>query len=310
MKNLTSNISDILKKYKDRVDFLDLELIIAYSLEKERAFILSHPECIINPDQLLIIEKNIKKRINHHPIAHITEHKEFYGLDFKVDKHTLIPRPETETIVEQALFEILSTNNNPSSTHIIDIGTGSGNIIISVAHEILKTNEIKNSILQQAKNDIIKFFAIDKSKKALKIAKENAKTHKLNEEISFIYGNLLTPLIKNKKSKIINSKILILANLPYLSKEIYKSAPKDVRNYEPKSALYSPGAGLQHYRKLFKQIQFLLTDKNHPTIIAIIEFSPEQKSLLQKTIKDLFPKAKINFKKDLAKKWRTARIRF
>lgn len=310
MKNLISTISDILKKYKDKINVFDLELLIAHSLEKEREFILSHPEHIINPNQLLIIKKNIKKRINHNPIAYITGHKEFYGLDFKVDKHTLIPRPETEIIIEQALFEILSTSNNPSSTHIIDIGTGSGNIIISMAHEILKTNETKNITFKQNKDSIIKFFAIDRSKKALKIAKENARTHKLNEKINFIQGNLLTPLIKNKKYKIINSEIIILANLPYLSKEIYKSAPKDVRNYEPKSALYSPGAGLQHYRKLFKQIQFLLTDKNHQSIIVIIEFSPEQKSLLQKTIKDLFPKAKINFQKDLAKKWRTVKIKF
>lgn len=245
------------------------------------------------------------------PVAYIVGHKEFYGLDFKVDENTLIPRPETELLVEKALSSVIGhpprvdeqsssrVEAGRSSVSIIDVGTGSGNIIISIANELKKVIGHRSSI--------IGFFGIDISKDALKIAKNNAKTHGVDKKIDFLHGDLLSPIIGNWKLEIGNSTMIIVANLPYLSKEIFASAPIDVKKYEPKSALYSSKQGLSHYEKLLKQIKKLLFIV-HCSLFVVLELSPEQKTLITKMIKKIFPSAKIEFFKDLAGKWRVCKI--
>jgi release factor glutamine methyltransferase len=99
-----------------------------------------------------------------------------------------------------------------------------------------------------------------------------------------------------------------VANLPYLSKKIYSSAPNDVKKYEPKSALYSCEAGLAHYHKLLKQIKEISINYKLKTISCILEISPEQKQSFTKLIKNILPEAKISFEKDLARKWRICKI--
>ncbi|MCK9379219.1 MAG: peptide chain release factor N(5)-glutamine methyltransferase [Candidatus Moranbacteria bacterium] len=286
------NIADIQKEYLQKVDSLDLELIIAHTIEKSREFVLAHPEYSLNNEQRSMINKLADRRLKHEPIAYILGHKEFFGLDFSVNKHTLIPRPETEQLVELAIQE--STNEN-QELRIIDVGTGSGCIIISIA----KNNE-------QGTMNNVKFYATDASEEALKIAKRNALAHNVNKKIKFLQGNLLTPLIGNWKLEIGNSRIIILANLPYLSKEIYTSTSLDVKNFEPKSALFSAHSGLAHYEELFAQIKKLLTENCQLSVI--LEFSPEQKSLLEKIIPEYFSKAEIKFNKDLCGLWRICEI--
>ena len=112
------------------------------------------------------------------------------------------------------------------------------------------------------------------------------------------------------KSKIINPKssFLILANLPYLSKDIYNACALNVKKYEPKSALYSNNAGLAHYAKLLGQILKLKNNCSMFHAMCLMEISPEQKKLLPPLIKKHFPQAKIEFKKDLAGKWRICKI--
>ncbi|HAV11298.1 MAG TPA: peptide chain release factor N(5)-glutamine methyltransferase [Candidatus Moranbacteria bacterium] len=298
-------IKNIIQKYKNKLDAFDTEIIIANSLAKPREFILTHPEATVTSHQSSVIEKNIGRRIKGEPLAYITEHKEFYGLDFSVNKHTLIPRPETEILVEDSLK--LLRNMLASTKHdedglrsqsdgiaVADIGTGSGNIIISLAHEL------KN-------NKHVSLFGIDMSEDALEVAQKNAKLHKVADDVDFLHGSLLEPLIRNLKLEIRNSKIVILANLPYLSKDIYESAPKDVKDFEPKSALYSPKQGLGHYEELLSQIKESLACRM-AHVTCYMEISPEQKTSLQDLIKEIFPEAKTEFKKDLAGKWRVAKV--
>lgn len=267
-------IQDIFQKYRNQLDHLDLELLVAHSIGKSREFIITHQELELSETQSSRINKLAKRRLNFEPMAYILGQKEFYGLNFKVNKHTLIPRPETELIVEKVLAL------NPKNSNIIDIGTGSGNIIISLA----KNLEVKNN-----------FYGIDISQKALQVAKENAKSNGVQKKIKFIRGNLLKTFTKKE---IENS--IIIANLPYLSKKIYDATMPDVKKFEPKSALVSAQDGLAHYKKLFSQIKFPAT--------IFIEFSPEQKKNLEKIAKKLFPKAKITFYKDLSQKWRILKI--
>lgn len=282
-----SSIKDLLTNHSSVIDRIDLELILSHVLKKSREHILTYPENPLSSEQEINTLKMIRRRQKHESIAHILEKKDFYYLTFKVNKHTLIPRPETELLVDEALND---TVNQKNINTIIDIGTGSGNIIISIAHKL--------------RNEKINYFGIDISKEALKIAKHNAKKYNLEKKIKFIKGDLLSPLIKKASSKFSNT--IVIANLPYLSKEIYQATEPDVKNYEPKSALYSSQNGLAHYKRLFEQIKLL---PSHNKIKFIfIEFSPEQKNALEILIKKILPSARIRFKKDLAKKWRICAI--
>jgi release factor glutamine methyltransferase len=282
-------IAEITNKYKGKLDYLDREILIAHSLGKTREFVLTYPDQAITKIQETKIKKNIARRLTGEPVAYILGHKEFYGLNFIVNKHTLVPRPETELMIEEVLQLLRSTLR--SSITVIDIGTGSGCIITSIAHESkTETN----------------FYAMDISKDALTVAKKNAKQNGVDKKIKFLHGNLLEPFLKTKNSK--SGRLIITANLPYLSREIYNGAPVDVKKFEPKSALYSAEAGLAHYRELLSQIKQLHADKDKLSIICYFEISPEQKTSLTKLIRSIFRNAKIEFKKDLANKWRICKI--
>lgn len=286
-------ILEIQKKYHQKIDSLDLDLLIGHILKKERELILSHPEFKIPNNKLRQLEKNIIRRLKNEPLAYITREKEFYGLNFLVNRSTLIPRPETELLVNLALETIKNHLTRAKKINFIDIGTGSGSIIISVLKNIENETQAQN----------LNFIAIDSSKKALVIAKKNAKNNFLDKRIKFIQGNLLNPLISIKKTTY--SPILIItANLPYLSKEIYQNCPPQVKKYEPKTALYSPQDGLGHYLKLFKQLKSF----NSTEIILFLEISPEQKEILTPIIKKDLPHAKFDFKKDLSNRWRIVKI--
>lgn len=306
------DISFFLKKYSPKIDFLDLQLIIAYVLGRNREFILTHPELSVNNEQQTAINKFIKRRINHEPLAYILGEKEFYGMKFKVNKNVLIPRPETEMIVDLAarcikhgthiaerrtqnaervsLCDLRSTICDMRYA-ICDIGTGSGNIIVAITKQLLNyESRITN----------YSFYGIDISEKALRVAKRNAKIHKLDKKIKFLKGDLLNPFIHNSRSIIHNSKnLLITANLPYLSKKNYNSCSLDIKNYEPKSALISQKEGLAHYEKLLKQIDLSVIG-HQSSVIAFIEIGPEQRIKIKRLIKKYFPKSKTSFHKDLS----------
>jgi len=281
------SISDFQKKYHRKIDALDLDLLIAAAIKKPREFVLTHPEYITPKFKIKNLKFKIARRKRGEPLAYILGWKEFYGLKFKVDKNVLIPRPETELIVENVL------KIKPKNKTIIDLGTGSGNIIISLAENIKGKNI---------------FFATDISAKALDIARQNAKKHKLSKKIKFLHGNLLAPIIQNSIRRLADKipNLIIIANLPYLSSKIYHSAPTTIRNYEPRSALLSSNDGLTHYKKFFQQLK-----KLHATnykLQAFIEFSPEQKTQLKKAILTAFPGCHLTFFKDLAGKFRVAQI--
>ncbi|NTW27371.1 MAG: peptide chain release factor N(5)-glutamine methyltransferase [Candidatus Moranbacteria bacterium] len=322
-------ILEITNEYKGKIDYLDLEIIIANSLKKTREFVLTYPKYLITKIQDTKIKKCIQRRISGEPIAYIIGHKEFHGLDFIVNKDTLVPRPETELMVEEALQLMQDTRYEIQDTKIIDIGTGSGCIIIAITNELTKNtnqNGVISSLsrdlssdssisLRFTRNDKLSFFATDISEGALRIAKKNAKTHDLDKEIRFVKSNLLSAFIQNTKYKIRATNLIITANLPYLSKEIYNSAPIDVKKFEPKSALFSPEEGLAHYRKLLEQVKNQvinfasdLSSRHQSSVTLFLEISPEQKKSLTKLIKSIFPTAKIEFKKDLASKWRLCKI--
>ena len=280
---------------------------MAHSIKKTREFVMSHPEHKPTGAQFAKIRTFAQRRGKHEPLAYILGHKEFFGLNFKVSPDTLIPRPETELLVELATQDVERKTQNAKSLcdmryTICDIGTGSGNIIISLA-----------KIMTADRLPITRLFAIDISKGALKIAKQNAKANGVSDKIKFLHGNLLEPMMqKDTRYKMQDTNLVVLANLPYLSQEIYSATLPNVKKFEPKSALWSAKEGLDHYERLLEQINTLKISNLNPEysgqISIFLEISPEQKTKLPKIIKKYLPKAQIEFHKDLASKWRVCKV--
>ena len=292
---------------------LDAEILLSHVLKKPREYVLIHPETKLTTKQIDAYQKLIIRRQKDEPIAYLIGHKFFYGLKFKVNRHTLIPRPETELMVEQALSLISDLKLQTENLSVVDLGTGSGAIIISLAKKLsfqatpTKNTNLNSTTDKKKDKKNCHFFATDISENALKIAQENARKNKTAEIITFLQSDLLN---HQKIQQLFQQKqlIVILANLPYLSQEIYSSADISVRNFEPTTALISGQDGLNHYRRLFAQLSILQSENHKLQTILFCEISPEQKPLIAKEIKFFFSEAKIKFFKDLAGKWRLVQI--
>jgi release factor glutamine methyltransferase len=265
----------------------DFSVLVQHALNKDKAFILAHPEYELDRKTKHTLQRYCERRYAHEPIAYITGHKEFYGRDFLVTPDTLIPRPETELLIELVLNEM--RHSEWRSPVVADIGTGSGNIIITLAKE------------QSAENfPISSFFATDISARALAVARKNAARHGIDARISFHEGSLLKPIEKPLAAA---NAVIIIANLPYLSENIYLSASDDVRKFEPQTALVSGTDGLDHYRLLFEEAAAL-----QKPIILFIEISPEQSPILERFFKERFPNSETSLFCDLSGRERVFRI--
>ncbi len=268
---------DIILKL-DKLDLtnpqLEADILLSYILKKPSEWLLAHPEFQVNSLQIINHKLKIRRRLKGESLAYILGHKYFYGYKFIVNKHVLVPRPETEMMVDIAREQ---RTKNKEQTIFVDVGTGSGCIIIALAKK-LKYG---------------KFIAVDISKKALKVAKENARLHSLENKISFLHGNLLSPIINNKSITNHQSPITICANLPYLTPIQLKNSPSI--QAEPKNALVGGFDGLKYYRELFKQLK-LLPNKN---ITVLCEIDPSQSKAISKLIKEKLPECKFEIKKDL-----------
>lgn len=290
-------IQDLLYQYRHAPDHLDTELIIAHSLKRSREWVLTYLHYQLTDSQVRHINYLIQRRLQEEPLAYILGFKEFYGLKFQVNHHTLIPRPETEIMVDLALQYLKNIRLKNHPINILDLGTGSGNIIIALAKNILQS---KLSFSHKE----ITFQGTDISLAALEIAKKNARFHKVDQFISFTSSDLLNEVDFNSSP----SFNLILANLPYLSSHNYQNTPITVKKYEPHSALHSPQKGLNHYIRLFNQIKN--RKLHHQKLSLILEFSPEQKKLLEAEIAQRFSTAQIKFYRDLSQRWRVVHLIF
>ncbi|PIU24200.1 peptide chain release factor N(5)-glutamine methyltransferase [Candidatus Berkelbacteria bacterium CG08_land_8_20_14_0_20_39_8] len=231
----------------------DAKVLLEFVTGKSREFLLANPKFGLSDNEIKKLGNLVARRKKHEPIAYITGHKEFFGLDFCVDRNVLIPRPETETLVELAIDFIKSKQkkyhtefaSNSKSTEmakqprhnklkILDIGTGSGNIIISIAKkyrfEPIGTNRY--------------FFASDISKSALEVARINAKKHGVGKSIKFIQSDLL--------NNISGKFDLIVANLPYVP--IGGSDNNEIK-FEPHKAIFADNNGEKLIEKLLANIK-------------------------------------------------------
>jgi len=237
----------------------DAETLLAHILQHDRAFILAHIDDPLSAEHLAQLRAFTARRAEHEPLQHLTGQQEFFGLNLRVTPDTLIPRPETEQLVEAVLNHITSQPSLSHSLRILDVGTGTGAIPIALATHL----------------PAALFTAVDISPAALAIARENAAHHNLAERIHFFESDLLTELRGETFD-------VIISNPPYVALADAPTLAREVRDHEPHLALFAEEDGLAIYRRLIPAAHAALV----PNGLLALEIGFGQ----SETIRSFFPK--------------------
>lgn len=248
---------------------LEAEILLAHTLKISRARLLAHLGDVISEQDAAQFAGMVARRAQGEPLAYIVGHQEFYGLDFYVDRRVLIPRPETEHVVELALNALKRIPH--LEPVMVDVGTGSGAIALALAHQTTRT----------------KIFATDISADALAVAQMNAARLNLSARVEFVQTDLLqaiaTPLD------------IITANLPYIPLERFHQLPREIRHYEPRLALMAGLDGLSVMRRLLKQVEQHMARSS----FIFLEISEEQGAAARELAMALLPRADVEIHRDL-----------
>ncbi len=208
---------------------LTAELLLGHVLEWDRVRVVAHPEAVLRPEAAGRFESLVQRRAAGEPFQYIVGKQEFYGLPFRVTPAVLIPRPETEILVEQAVQA--AREYSSGALRFVDVGTGSGCIAVSFAHEVPRARG----------------WAVDISVEALAVARENAARHGVTDRVGVLIGDLLESFAPHPCFD------LVLSNPPYLAFGEAASLPSVVRDHEPSVALYSGASNLDIFRRLIPQ---------------------------------------------------------
>lgn len=230
---------------------LNAELLLVFVLGRERAYLYAHPDRELTEEEEFQYDKVIHERARGVPTQYITGHQEFWGLDLLVSPAVLIPRPETEHVVETVL-ELVKLRAPASHLKLVDVGCGSGAIALALASELPRAE----------------IHACDISDAALEISRANAARLGLEPRISFRKSDLLAAYAGEKFD-------LVVSNPPYVGESEADKVQKQVREFEPKIAVFSGGEGMDIYRRLIPQAQDAL--KPGGQLVVEIGFSAEQK---------------------------------
>lgn len=206
---------------------LDVETLLQKVLDVDRLYILLNLDRYLSDDEEKLFNKFIEERLNNRTVAYIVENREFMGLDFYVKEGVLIPRPDTEVLVE----EVIELGKDKGPINILDIGTGSGAITVSLAKYLVNA----------------KITSVDISNIALEIGKKNAQSNDVDDRITFIKSDLFTNIDKDMKFDI------IVSNPPYIKREVIETLDKQVKDFEPYNALEGGIDGLDFYRAITTQ---------------------------------------------------------
>ena len=254
---------------------LDAQLLLSHVLGKERSYLYMYPEQELDAMQEAQWGALLARRARGEPVAYLLGEKAFYDLDFIVDKRVLIPRPETELLVEAAL-EICQERLASGQTPLVaDIGTGSGAIPVNLA-----VHEPRLPYL----------YATDISPDALEVARLNCQRHGVANRVRLLQGDLLAPLPE--------AVDLLLANLPYIGTSEQASMLPDVLAYEPHTALFSGAQGLDLLRRLLREAG--QSQKLRPDAILLLEIGYQQREPLTQLAGEIWPQARISCLRDYA----------
>jgi release factor glutamine methyltransferase len=241
---------------------LDAQVLLAYVLGVERSWLFAHHAVELSTEQADVFTGLVARRMRHEPVAYLVGHREFYGLDFLVDQRVLIPRPETELLVDAVIDLIAMREEQP--VVVADVGTGSGAIALAVA----------------ANCPSAKIYAIDLSADALAVAAANVQRLDTRGQVTLLEGDLLTPLPQPVD--------MIVANLPYISSVVYPQLMADVRDYEPQLALEAGPEGLDAIVRLLQQTPRYLNDQG----LMFLEIGHDQAEAVVKAVRTILPQAR------------------
>ncbi len=248
---------------------LDAELLLAYVLDVNRAALFTWPDRSLTPKELTRYRALVGRRAEREPLAYIVGHREFFGLDLRVNPHVLIPRPETELLVEHALR---LARHLVAPQRIADVGAGSGAIAVALAVH-----------LPQAL-----IYALDNSPEALAVTAENAAYHGVDERIRCLPGDLLEPLPEPVD--------LIAANLPYVTTAEWEDLPPEIREYEPRAALDGGPDGLDSIRRLLATAPSCLRSRG----AILLEIGASQGPTATAMARQSLPQARVELYQDYA----------
>jgi len=226
--NISENLkkaSEILQKSGIAEARRDANTLLGFALQKDRTFLIAHDDYRLTEAEQKLFDEIIERRAKREPLQHITGKQEFFGLEFEVNRDVLIPRPETELIVENAI-EILRTKDNP---RFGEVGVGSGCISISILRNLEKASAI----------------GLDISEKALKVAGRNAGNHRVSERLDLRISDVFEVLNDEKFD-------LIVANPPYISSDEIAGLQTEVKDFEPLNALTDGADGFSIIRKIIE----------------------------------------------------------
>lgn len=249
---------------------LGAEVLLGHVLGVSRAYLLAHPERVLTPAEQAAYERLVGRCAQGEPLFYLIGWREFYGLDFLVDRRVLIPRPETELLVEQALSVI-----SPSSV-VVDVGTGSGCIAVTLAVRL--------------PGPVRALYATDLSPAALEVARANAARHGVAGQITFLQGDLLAPLPEPAD--------VMVANLPYVARDEWGGlvAEPNVAEFEPAMALDGGRDGLDLFRRFFAQAPAYLM----PGGTILLEIGADQAGAVAQLAQQAFPRAQVALSRDYA----------
>ena len=253
---------------------LEAEVMLMNVLRMQRHDLFAQQEMEVSRPQEQALAGIMARRLKREPLAYILQYKEFYGVNLLVNGDTLIPRPETEGLVEHALFMALMGMETPELV-IADVGTGSGAIAINLALHL----------------PAARIYALDNFDATLDVAAYNIRAHNVGDRVALGKGDLLEPLPEPVD--------LILANLPYIPTERLPTLQPEVR-WEPPAALDGGPDGLDLIRRLLHQAQE--PDKLKAHGIILLELDPEQVPAVREVAAGLFPAAEVSVEQDLARR--------
>ena len=245
----------------------DAELLLMHAAALRRTDLIAYPQRELAPVQTAALETALGRRLRHEPVQYITGTQEFYGLPLKVSAAVLIPRPETEHLVESVL-SVLENLPHDRPLSIADVGTGSGAIAIALATHLPQAS----------------ITALDLSTAALAVAQANARTYNLCDRIRFLRSDLLDGLSAQERE---GSFDAIVSNPPYVPTGDHETLHPQVREHEPATALYAGEDGLSIYRRLIPQAAAAL----RPGGLLAMEFGYGQSEALDEMLaswQDLF----------------------
>jgi release factor glutamine methyltransferase len=258
------------------------QMLLAHALGVPRANIFAYPQKqALQSHQLTTFRGFINRCISGEPVAYVVGHTEFYALDFLTDRRALIPRPETEHLVELVLARVKSQTSNVKF-QMVDVGTGCGCIVVSLATHLPD----------------LRFIATDTSGDALALAHENARRNKVNSRIQFLRGDLLAPVPGRMDG--------VVANLPYVTTAEWQNLPRHIREHEPRVALDGGPDGLDLFRRLFSQAPRYVK----PDGWLMLEIGATQGPAVSALARQAFPLAAVDLHRDYAGLTRVVEIQF